>query len=86
MQRLADEVVLLVERALRDLGIDDADVVLGGGMLARRGRLYDLLAAALPVTPLVPDLPPVAGAVLAALDDVAHARFREAFRGWEPRG
>jgi N-acetylglucosamine kinase-like BadF-type ATPase len=86
VQRLADEVVLLVERALRDLGIDDADVVLGGGMLARRGRLYDLLAAALPVTPLVPDLPPVAGAVLAALDDVAHARFREAFRGWEPRG
>jgi N-acetylglucosamine kinase-like BadF-type ATPase len=85
VQRLVDEVVLLVERALRDLGIDEADVVLGGGMFVGRERLFDLVAARLPTAPVVPDLPPVAGAVLAALDDGAHARFREAFRGWEPR-
>jgi N-acetylglucosamine kinase-like BadF-type ATPase len=86
VHRLADEIVLLVERAFRDLEVDDADVVLGGGMLERRGRLYDLVAEQLPAEPIVPDLPPVAGAVLAALDDAAHPRFRDAFRGWEPRG
>jgi N-acetylglucosamine kinase-like BadF-type ATPase len=80
---LADEVVLLVERALRDLGIDDCDTVLGGGMFA--GPLYDLVAPRVP-NPLVPDLPPVAGAVLAALDEDAQRRFREAFHGWSPRG
>ena len=84
--RLADEIVLLVERSLRDLGISDADVVLGGGMFVRRGRFFERVAAALPTQPIVPDLPPVAGAVLAALDDSVHTRFREAFRGWEPRG
>jgi N-acetylglucosamine kinase-like BadF-type ATPase len=86
VHRLADEIVLLVERAFRDLEIDDADVVLGGGMLEGRGRLFELVAADLPVEPIVPELPPVAGAVLAALDGDAHARFRTAFRGWEPRG
>ena len=86
VHRLADEIVLLVERALRDLEVDDADIVLGGGMLERRGRLYELVAEQLPVEPIVPDLPPVAGAVLAALDGGAHGRFRAAFRGWEPRG
>jgi N-acetylglucosamine kinase-like BadF-type ATPase len=84
VQRLADEIVALVERTLRDLELDDADVVLGGGMLARRGFLFDLVARALPLAPVVPELPPVAGAVLAALDDEAGARFREAFRGWTP--
>jgi N-acetylglucosamine kinase-like BadF-type ATPase len=84
--RLADEIVLLVERALRDLELDDADVVLGGGMLESRGRLYELVAARLPGLPIVPELPPVAGAVLAALDAAAAARFRAAFRGWEPDG
>ena len=88
VQRLVDEIVLLVERARRDLGVVDADVVLGGGMLAHRGRFFDLVAAALPpeVTPVVPDLPPVAGAVLAALGGDAPAHFRAAFRGWEPHG
>ena len=84
-QRLADEIVLLVERALRDLELDGADVVLGGGMLADRGRLYGLVSEQLAGEPLVPTLPPVAGAVLAALDRAAQARFREAFREWTPR-
>ena len=85
VQRLADEIVALVERALRDLGLDDADVVLGGGMLAGRGFLFDLVARALPVAPVAPELPPVAGAVLAAADEAARARFRDAFRGWTPQ-
>jgi len=86
VERLAAEIVLLVERALRDLGLDQAEVVLGGGMLAGRGRLFELVAARLPAEPVVPELPPVAGAVLAALDQDAAARFREAFRDWQPRG
>jgi N-acetylglucosamine kinase-like BadF-type ATPase len=86
VRKLAEEIVLLVERAFRDLELDDADVVLGGGMLERRGRLFELVAERLPVAPIVPELPPVAGAVLAALDGDAHDRFRAAFRGWEPRG
>jgi len=85
-RRLADEIVLLVERALRDLSLAKADVVLGGGMLEGRGRLYELVAESLQVEPIVPELPPVAGAVLAALDADAARRFRTAFRGWEPRG
>jgi N-acetylglucosamine kinase-like BadF-type ATPase len=84
-QRLADEIVLLVERAVRDLELDNADVVLGGGMLADRGRLYGLVAEQLAAEPIVPTLPPVAGAVLAALEGAAHARFREAFAEWTPR-
>ena len=83
VQRLADEIVLLVERSLRDLGIDDCDTVLGGGMFA--GRLYDLVAPRVP-NPRVPALPPVAGAVLAVLDGDARDRFRGAFGGWEPNG
>jgi N-acetylglucosamine kinase-like BadF-type ATPase len=84
VRRLADEIVTLVERALRDLGLDDGDVVLGGGMLAGRGFLFDLVARALPRPPTAPALQPVAGAVLAALDGDATARFREAFDGWTP--
>jgi N-acetylglucosamine kinase-like BadF-type ATPase len=83
--RLADEIVTLVERALRDLRLHDADVVLGGGMLGGRGFLFDLVARSLPLVPVAPDLPPVAGAVLAAADERARARFRDAFRGWTPR-
>lgn len=88
VQRLVDEIVLLVERARRDLDVVEADVVLGGGMLAQRGPFFELVAAALPaeVTAVVPALPPVAGAVLASLDGDAAARFRTAFGGWEPRG
>ena len=84
--RLADEIVLLVQRALRDLELDAADIVLGGGMLEPGGRLVELVAPRLPSAPIVPELPPVAGAVLAALEGGAAARFRAAFRGWEPRG
>jgi N-acetylglucosamine kinase-like BadF-type ATPase len=83
-QRLADEIVLLVERALRDLELGAADVVLGGGMLAAEGRLFRLVAEQLSGEPIVPTLPPVAGAVLAALDGAARVRFRAAFAGWTP--
>jgi N-acetylglucosamine kinase-like BadF-type ATPase len=84
--RLAAEIVLLAERALRDLGLKSADVVLGGGMLVQRDHLFDLVAQRLPegAVPVVPALPPVAGAVLAALDCTSGARFRRAFAGWEP--
>jgi N-acetylglucosamine kinase-like BadF-type ATPase len=88
VSRLVDEIVLLVERAQRDLDLVEGDVVLGGGMLAERGAFFELVADALPtgLTPVVPELPPVAGAVLAALDGNAAARFRASFGGWEPRG
>ncbi len=86
VERLADEVVALVERSLRDLDLEEADVVLGGGMLARRGYLYDLVADRLRVgaRPVVPTVPPVVGAVLAALDAAgagpdAGERVRAAF-------
>jgi N-acetylglucosamine kinase-like BadF-type ATPase len=84
--RLATEIVLLAERGLRDLELDAADVVLGGGMLSRRDHLYELVVRSLPAgaDPVVPSLPPVAGAVLAALDGQPAARFRNAFAGWEP--
>ncbi len=86
VERLVDEVVVLYERAARDLGVDDADVVLGGGMLADRGPLFELVAPRLPREPIVPDVPPVAGAVLAGLDAAARERFRAAFAGWSPNG
>jgi N-acetylglucosamine kinase-like BadF-type ATPase len=82
---LARELVLLVQRALRDLELDDADVVLGGGMLAR-GHLFDLVARALPMEPIALELPAVAGCVLATLDGDARARFRAAFEGAQPAG
>lgn len=86
VRRLADEIVLLAERALAALELVDADVVLGGGMLEGRGRLYELVARRLPSEPIVPELPPVAGAVLMGLDAEAAARFRVDFRGWTPDG
>jgi hypothetical protein len=84
VQRLVDEIVLFVDRAQRELGFTDYDLVLGGGMLADRGRLYELVAERLPVEPVVLTLPPVAGSVLAALEPKAQQRFREAFEGWRP--
>jgi N-acetylglucosamine kinase-like BadF-type ATPase len=89
VERLANEIVLMVRRALEDLELEAADVVLGGGMLARgEGFLHERVVAALPrrATPVVPDAPPVAGAVLAALDavgasDEAKRRVREELRG-----
>src|SRR5207244_662430 len=74
IERLADEVVLMATRALADLRLENADVVLGGGMLRDgRGFLFGEVVKRLsrsapgarPVTPLDP---PVVGAALAALD------------------
>ena len=87
VQRLADEIVLLVRRALTDLRLREADVVLGGGMLASGdGLLHELVVAELPdgARPVTPELPPVAGAVLEALDPAAADRFRQAFRSRRP--
>ena len=93
VERLADEIALLVARALADLGVDSADVVLGGGMLRpARGPLHDAVLARLPggTRPVVVVDPPVVGAALAALDAVGAApaageRVRAAFRaGVEP--
>lgn len=85
--RLAGELALLVERALRDLELAEAEVVLGGGMLRDGGALADLVRERLPAgaRPVVLRDPPVLGAALAALDvagaeDGAPARLREAFR------
>ncbi|HWJ31360.1 MAG TPA: BadF/BadG/BcrA/BcrD ATPase family protein [Gaiellaceae bacterium] len=89
VERLADEIVLMTRRALRDLGVTSADVVLGGGMLASgHGLLYDLVLERLPEGAraiAAPD-PPVLGAALAALDatgatDAAKARLRGELRG-----
>jgi N-acetylglucosamine kinase-like BadF-type ATPase len=88
VERLANEIVLMVRRAFADLELREADVVLGGGMLARgEGFLHERAVAGFPsgATPVVPDAPPVAGAVLAALDAVdasheAKRRVREELR------
>jgi N-acetylglucosamine kinase-like BadF-type ATPase len=85
---LATEIVLMTLRTLRDLGVKDADVVLGGGMLhGGEGLLYQLVAERLPLGARpVPALDePVLGAALAALDaagasEAAKARLREELR------
>jgi N-acetylglucosamine kinase-like BadF-type ATPase len=80
VERLAGEIVLMVERAFRDLAVDDADVVLGGGMLQDTTR--PLLAALVRerlAHAIVLDVPPVLGAMLAALDAAgagANAKIR----------
>jgi N-acetylglucosamine kinase-like BadF-type ATPase len=89
--RLAEEVALMVVRALGDLGVTSADVVLGGGMLRDgRGPLFDQVIARLaevaPATrPVAAVDPPVVGAALVALDAAgapaeAGARLRAAVR------
>jgi N-acetylglucosamine kinase-like BadF-type ATPase len=85
---LASEIVLMTLRTLKDLGVKDADVVLGGGMLhGGDGLLYQLVAERLPLgarpVPVLDE--PVLGAALAALDaadasDAAKARLREELR------
>ena len=88
VDRLANEIVLMVRRAFADLDVREADVVLGGGMLERgEGFLHERVVSALPggAIPIAPDAPPVAGAVLAALDavgatDDAKRRVREELR------
>jgi N-acetylglucosamine kinase-like BadF-type ATPase len=88
VERLASEIGLLVARAFRDLGVEDADVVLGGGTLRHgEGVLHDLVVAELPAgaRPVVLRCPPVLGAALAALDaagatEAAKSRLREELR------
>jgi N-acetylglucosamine kinase-like BadF-type ATPase len=98
VERLAEEIVLLAEKALRDVELLErpADVVLGGGMLrGGRGLLHEQVVARLrerapAARPVVVTDPPVLGAALAALDaagapeDVGET-LRTAFRsGLEP--
>jgi N-acetylglucosamine kinase-like BadF-type ATPase len=85
---LAREIVLMTLRTLKDLGVKEADVVLGGGMLrGGEGLLYQLVAERLPLgarpVPAVDEA--VLGAALAALDaagasNAAKARLREELR------
>jgi N-acetylglucosamine kinase-like BadF-type ATPase len=97
LERLADEIVLLAAKALRDLDLleREADVVLGGGMLrSATGPLHKEVVARLrerapAAHPVVAVDPPVLGAALAALDaagasDAAHDRLRAVLRGLEP--
>jgi N-acetylglucosamine kinase-like BadF-type ATPase len=82
VERQADEVALLVGRALRDLELDEATLVVGGGLV--RGLLVDEIVVRVgPV--VVPRDAPVVGATLAALDASgapagAGERLREALR------
>jgi N-acetylglucosamine kinase-like BadF-type ATPase len=76
VERLADEIALLVRRAFADLDVTAADVVLGGGMLTRgEGLLHDEIVRRLPrgARSVVLRDPPVVGAALAALDLAAAA-------------
>jgi N-acetylglucosamine kinase-like BadF-type ATPase len=91
VERLAEEVVLMAARALADLGVESADVVLGGGMLrGGSGLLFDevverLARVAPHARPVAAEQPPVVGAALVALEaagaspDAAQA-LRAAFR------
>jgi N-acetylglucosamine kinase-like BadF-type ATPase len=89
LEMLADEIVLMAQRALRDLHVAEADLVLGGGMLhGGEGLLYSRVVERLPTALRpVPALDePVVGAALAALDaagadDTAEARLRSELRG-----
>jgi len=88
VERLAVEIGLLARRALRDLGLAEADVVLGGGMLqGAEGPLYEAALEYLPkgARVVAAQDPPVLGAALAALDaagasDGAKARLRRELR------
>jgi N-acetylglucosamine kinase-like BadF-type ATPase len=78
VQRLADEVVTLVDVTLRrlELNADPVDVVLGGGLLqAADDRLLAAVRAGLAgagerIVLRAPASPPIVGAALLALDDV----------------
>jgi N-acetylglucosamine kinase-like BadF-type ATPase len=81
VRRQADEAAVLVNTALRRLRLrrSDADVVLGGGVARARSpvfmsRLEELVRACAPdVRIAVVDEPPVVGAALLALDQLAVA-------------
>jgi N-acetylglucosamine kinase-like BadF-type ATPase len=89
LDRLAGEIALLVRKAMRDLDLAEADVVLGGGMLRDgAGPLHERVMAFLPpeARPVVLTASPVVGAALAALDaagagDDAKARLRRELDG-----
>jgi N-acetylglucosamine kinase-like BadF-type ATPase len=74
VDRLAEEVALMATRTLADLGLEAADVVLGGGMLRNgRGLLFDevverLRQRAPGARPVAATDPPVVGAALVALE------------------
>jgi N-acetylglucosamine kinase-like BadF-type ATPase len=72
VERLTTELLLLVRRAAADLELLEFDVVLGGGMLAGDSSYRESFVARLgeelpQARPVVPDVPPVVGAALAAL-------------------
>jgi len=74
VDRLAEEVVLMAVRALADLELAGATILLGGGMLrGGAGLLYDEVVARLAerapaAKPIAVTAPPVLGAALDALD------------------
>src|SRR4051794_21692351 len=84
VERQAEEIALLVRRALSDLELETATVVVGGGLIAPAGPLHDAIVER--VGPIaVPEDAPVVGAALAALDAVgappeAGERLRAAAR------
>lgn len=88
VERLAVEIGLMTRRAMRDLGVQEADVVLGGGMLqSGEGLLYETVLERLPdgARGVALHDPPALGSALAALDAVgasaeAKARLRSELR------
>jgi N-acetylglucosamine kinase-like BadF-type ATPase len=88
VERLAVEIGLMARRAMRDLGVAEADVVLGGGMLqSGEGLLYETVLERLPegAHAVAVHDPPSLGSALAALDAAgasveAKARLRGELR------
>jgi N-acetylglucosamine kinase-like BadF-type ATPase len=88
VERLAVEIGLMARRAMRDLGVAEADVVLGGGMLqSGKGLLYEAVLEHLPegARAVAVQDPPSLGSALAALDAAgasvdAKARLRTELR------
>ena len=88
VERLAVEIGLMARRAMRDLGVAEADVVLGGGMLqSGKGLLYEAVLEHLPegARAVAVQDPPSLGSALAALDAAgasvdAKARLRSELR------
>jgi N-acetylglucosamine kinase-like BadF-type ATPase len=88
VERLAVEIGLMARRAMRDLGVAEADIVLGGGMLqSGEGLLYETVLEHLPegARAVAVHDPPSLGSALAALDAAgasvdAKARLRSELR------